>query len=268
MSTTPHFWTTAEERVLRDFYPALGPQGVAARLPGRSLGSITTRASQMGVRFEGARPARQKRWAATEAIDAALRRVYERADGETRNVRQLAEDLGYPHWWLKRRAVVLGLSRPVRSANWTPPELDIVRQWHGASLETIQRRLRAAGFERTRTAVHIARRRLRLSCRAADRYTATELAKMLGIRGETVARWCRLGWLEAERRETGRTEVQGGDMFWIAEADVRAFVAANRHLVDLRKVRDAEWFIGLLLGEAGDGRQHQRAKPARLRAVA
>lgn len=259
------YWTTAELRTLRELYPMLGPKGIREHLPDRGYCAIVTAASLHGVKFTGPRlnPSK-RRYEATPAIDAAIRRVYQ-ARPKRGAVKRLAAELELPDWWVKRRAQTLGVTRPAgRPMPWSVEELAIVRAHHHLSLEAIARKLAAAGFRRSRTAIHIARKRkLRLSPRAADRYSGTELSKLLGVDNKTTTQWCRNEWLEAERRGTDRLEAQGGDMWWIEHAAVRRFVIENPHLIDLRKVADAEWFIHLVAGKPADGRQHRRKKPGR-----
>ena len=177
----------------------------------------------------------------------------------------LAAHHDVPGWWLKRQASKLGISRPAKKEPpWTDGETALLREHHARQPEFIQRRLREAGYQRTLLAITIRRRRLHLSPRPPDYYTATEVARLMGlVDGGTVAYWIKAGWLDASRKETERTEKQGGDFHWIHERDLRAFILDNPHLVDLRKVQDTEWFIDLVAGRKGDGRQHQRKKPER-----
>jgi len=259
------YWTTAEERKLRELYPMLGTKGMLEHLPGRTRGQIGQKASELRVRFTGSRQGgKPAKYHPTHEMDAAIRRVYQGTPVRGA-VKRLAAELELPDWWVKRRAAQLGVSRPQRKPSpWSEAEIAIVREHHHRDLEVIRRRLAEAGFRRSRTAIHIIRkRRLRLSPRPDDRYTATELAKLLGVDSKTVGAWCDREWLEAERRGTDRTEVQGGDMWWIEHAAVRRFVIENTHLVNLRKVTDAEWFIHLAAGKAADGRQHRRKRPGR-----
>lgn len=101
-----------------------------------------------------------------------------------------------------------------------------------------------------------------LSCRPARRYCANQLGQLLGLDPKCVARWIKNGWIHAETGETDRTSQQGGDIKWVDHADVRLLIINNPHLVDLRKVTDQGWFIGLLGGKPADGRQHKRKTPA------
>lgn len=265
MNERKHFWTTTEDRVLREFYAGLGPRGCAEKLPGRSYGSIVTRASTLKLKFSGPRNSGRKHvHCMTPALEAELRTLY-----QTKPVRgavkQLAIAHGVPHWWLKRHAARMGLARPARKeAPWSDEEHAILIKHHGRAPDYIQKRLRAAGYTRTLTAIVIRRKRRGLSCRPDAYYTASEVAKMLGLSdAKSVTYWINAGWLKASRMRTNRTERQGGDFHCIHHDQLRAFVIDNPHHVDLRKIPDTEWFIRLVAGRAADGRQHQRKKPGR-----
>lgn len=269
------YWNTAEQRILEAHYPIGGSAEVQRQLAEhgyeRARSAITTRASMCGIRFRGSLRGRSKgvRWRATEDIDRRIVALYA---GPYRRgaVKALAAALGYPEWWVTLRASELGVARPsTRGPDWTEAELAIVRENQPFGLEVIARKLRAAGFARSRNAVALAlRRRLRMSPRPSDRYSGTELARLLGIDSKTVGYWVRQGLLDAERRGSGRLAVQGGDMWWIRHEDLRQFVLEHPHRIDLRKIADAEWFIALCAGAPSDGRQHRRKRPRHREQVA
>lgn len=262
------YWTTSEQRILEAHYPMGGADEVKRQLAeaghDRDRSAIIVRASLFKIRFCGSMRGRANpaRWCATDEIDRRIVAVY---SGPFRRgaVKTLAEELGYPHWWVKRRAAELGVARPsTRGPDWSEDEIALVRRHSTLGLDVICRKLREAGFSRTRTAVGlILKRRLRVSPRPADRYSGTEVARMLGIDSKAVGYWIRQGLLEGEHRGTGRLAVQGGDMWWISHQDLREFILEHPHRIDLRKVTDAEWFVALCAGAAPDGRQHRRKKP-------
>ena len=262
------YWTTTEDRTLREVYPLEGPRGCVERLPGRTYSAIVTRAAAAGLKFVGTRTSSKKKHEMTPEIERDIREVYA-TKPERGAVGALAAKHGVPGWWLKRQASKLGVSRPARKdPPWSETEEAILREHHGRAPEFIQRRLREAGHSRTLLAITVRRKRMQLSPRPAEYYTAQEVAKMLGVSGsKTVTYWINAGWLDASRMRTNRTEAQGGDCHWIHERDLRAFVLENPHLVDLRKIQDAEWFIHLVAGGKGDGRQHRRKKPERQEAA-
>jgi hypothetical protein len=59
--------------------------------------------------------------------------------------------------------------------------------------------------------------------------------------------WIESGDLKAIRRETARTELQGGDIWFIEKTAVKAFIIQNIGIVDIRKV-DKFWFVEMLTG--------------------
>lgn len=262
------FWTTTEDRTLRAVYPLEGPKGCVERLPGRSYSAIVTRAAAAGLKFVGTRTTSKRKHEMTPELERDIRDLY--ASRPVRGaVGALAEKHGVPGWWLKRQAAKLGVSRPAKKEPpWSDEEDALLRKLHGRAVEYIQKRFAAAGYSRTILAITVRRKRLQLSPRPAEFYTAEEVAKMLGLAGsKSVTYWIHAGWLDASRMRSSRTEAQGGDCHWIHERDLRAFVLENPHLVDLRKIPDAEWFISLVAGRKGDGRQHRRKKPERQEAA-
>jgi len=60
-----------------------------------------------------------------------------------------------------------------------------------------------------------------------------------------VTRWIGAGLLEAERRGTARTELQGGDTWLIFRAEVKEFVLRCPDEYDLGKV-EKWWFLDLI----------------------
>ena len=265
MTARQHFWTTGEDRVLHAFYAGLGPAGIADKLPGRSYNSIVTRACTLNLKFAGPRaPGRRVQYQLTPDVERELRALYQ-AKPVRGAVKRLAQEHGVPSWWMKRQAAKLGISRPAqKDAPWSDAEDRILDKHHGRAPEYIQKRLRAAGCKRTLIAIVVHRKRRGLSCRPDAYYTANEVAKMLGLSdAKSVTYWINAGWLKASRMRTNRTERQGGDFHWVHHDQLRAFVIDNPHHVDLRKIPDTEWFIHLVAGRTGDGRQHRRKKSGR-----
>jgi hypothetical protein len=77
-------------------------------------------------------------------------------------------------------------------------------------------------------------------------YNSRQLAECFGVScSKTVTRWIELGHLKAERRGTNRLEIQGGDMGFIHEKNIRQFIVENIALIDIRKV-DKFWFVDML----------------------
>ncbi len=67
------------------------------------------------------------------------------------------------------------------------------------------------------------------------RYTARQLAAVMGVDGKTVTRWIERGWVTGSRLEPSRTESRGGDFYQISERAVRDFILGYTALVVIRK---------------------------------
>jgi hypothetical protein len=181
----------------------------------------------------------------TDQIDQRIREIYQNhPDAKTRpGIRLLAKKVGMPHWALKKRARELGLAR-TKERPWSEPELDILMRYAWISDERIRLKLKAAGYARTVTGIHLKLKRMRFK-EDASFYSANGLARVLGIDNHTVARWIRTGHLKAKHRGTERTEQQGGDIYLIHEKDVRRFILEHPTAIDLRKV-DQLWFLDVI----------------------
>jgi len=246
-------WSSAELAILREYYPTEGLDGCLARLPRRSAAAIYCQAAKRGVQAApdstGRRGGRPRVWASSPSIDAAIRQCYENPGA--RKVRELAAELGRPAWWVKKRALKLGLVVPrFRQPEWTSEEDQVLERLAGMSVEAVQRAvLKVSGVRRSPSAINMRRKRLRLGMRDRDdNLSAAQVAGLLGVDTKVITRWIHLGLLAHRRRQTERTATQGGDPYVIKRSAIRRFCATHPHQVarHLRKV-DALWFIDLLV---------------------
>lgn len=246
------FWTGAEVKIVRLNYPVGGVNACLPLLPGRSTSSIYQRAGLLGLHAsdKGKRGIPRERWTVSPAIDAVIQRAYQRTPTKG-DLQRLAQTVGRPRWWVSKRASALGLVTPrFKSPPWTEAEDEIITSRAHQSPESLSRRLRGLGYQRTATAVTVRLKRLGATTEDPDHYTAHGLAKLFGIDQHAVTAWIAKGWLKAKRRGTERVAPQGGDQWWIHRRDVRAFIIDNAAAVDLRKV-DRFWFIDLLATPRG-----------------
>jgi hypothetical protein len=197
------------------------------------------------IDIRGARPQGRRKYTFTDQIDQLIREIYlSRPDSKTRpGIRVLAKRVGIPHWALKKRARELGLARTKESA-WSEAELEILARHAWMSDERLRLKLKAAGYARTATAIHLKLKRMSFK-KGGEFYSANSLAQALGIDPHAVTRWIRAGRLKASTRGTARGERQNGDIYLIREKDVRRFVLAHPSEIDLRKV-DQLWFLDML----------------------
>ena len=187
----------------------------------------------------------RRKYVFTDQIDQLIRKIYlNQREAKTRpGIRLLAKKVGMPHWALKKRARELGLAR-TKEQPWSEPELEILARYAWMSDERIRLKLKAAGYARTVTGIHLKLKRMRFK-HDGSFYSACSLAQALGIDPHAVTRWIKSGHLKAKLRGSARTELQNGDSYLIQEKDVRRFILDHPTDIDLRKV-DQLWFLDLI----------------------
>jgi hypothetical protein len=187
----------------------------------------------------------RRKYLFTDQIDQFIREIYLSRPGAKTcpGVRLLAKKVGIPPWALKKRARELGLAR-TKETPWSEPELEILARYAWMSDERIRLKLKAAGYSRTVTGIHLKLRRMKFK-HDPGFYSANGLAQALGIDSHAVSRWIRSGHLKAKLRGTARGEKQNGDIYLIREKDVRRFILEHPTEIDIRKV-DQLWFLDLV----------------------
>lgn len=241
-------WRTTEEAALRRLYPAGGADAVRAELPHRSLTAIRVKAAAMRVKCTkgsttGLRFARV--YEQRDDIDTMVREGYIHAKAKG-DIKRLAERIGRPAWWVQKRAASLGMSRTNRTRldGWTDDEMALLDKWAACVPKVISIKLRQAGFSRTEVAVSVKLKRLKIDRFDPNRWTATEVAPLLGVNPATVADWVERRGLPAKRETWG----PHGKLM-ISRDRLRSWISKNRGYIDLRRV-DQVWFFELLFGPA------------------
>lgn len=240
-------WRTTEVAALQRLYPTHGAAGVQAELPHRTLTAIRAKASQLKLRCKRANTAGlrfERVWPQSDAVDQAIREGYIHAKAKG-DIKALAERVGRPYWWVQKRGQTLGVSRSntTRLDAWARAEDEIVEQWAMCHAKVIAGKLKAAGFSRTETAVVIRLKRQGFDRTNPDRWSATQVAPMLGVGPKTVADWMERRGLPAVREGGGK------GVLMIERKKLRKWIAANPRFIDLRRV-DQPWFMDLILGAA------------------
>lgn len=242
-SGTKRFWTGREEGLLRRHYAQGGVSACLSALPGRTAKSIYQRAGQLGLRRPGrdGRVAERQRWETSEAIDAIIRRAYQKTPTKN-DIQRCAAACGRPRWWVSKRAAALGLVAPrFKDPAWSAAELDLVAANAHKKTSALRAMLKRAGYQRTETAITVKLKRLGADRTDPDHLNANQLAAAMGVDRKTVAGWIAKGFLKARRREATAT-----DDFWsIHRRDIRRFVVDNVAAIDLRKV-EKFWFVDLM----------------------
>lgn len=199
--------------------------------------ALMTRDDEVGQRRTGARAGgcRQK-W----TLDAPQRRLLiARYDGRTETIDALAQRLQVPRYVVRKWGRQLGLARQ-KEPRWTDAELTYLEQALGrVGVVKI-----AAHLGRTPTAVRLKAKRLGLR-QSDDGYTLRGLCAGLGCDHHKVAKWLEAGWLKGTRRQTERTEAQGGDMWRFSDAAVRDLVRLHPLEIDPRRA-EWVWLVDLL----------------------
>ena len=187
----------------------------------------------------------RRKYVFTDQIDQLIREIYLNHRGaKTRpGIRLLSKKVGMPHWALKKRARELGLAR-TKELPWSERELEILARYAWMSDERIRLKLKAAGYSRTVTGIHLKLKRMRFK-HDGSFYSAYGLAQALGIDSHAVTRWIKSGHLKAKFAAQRETEQQNGDIYLIHEKDVRRFILEHPTDIDLRKV-DQLWFLDLI----------------------
>jgi hypothetical protein len=171
-------------------------------------------------------------------IDERVKQLLtDRYDSKIRGrVAEIAAELGWPAWAVKKAASKLGLARPWSKdrRNWTPAEEAFLRRWQGArSAGWIARQL-----GRGETSVVLKFRRLGLSRRVRVGYTSRDLGLCMGVDQATVCGWIERGLLAARRRGSSHP----ADWYQIEPVAILRFLREHRWQYRLDKV-DQDWFL-------------------------
>jgi len=173
-----------------------------------------------------------------------IKKVYQTSSGNG-EVKALAKYLKLPRWKVSRYAIQQGwIARQKKEPPWSEDELTILERNAHLSPEVLQLRLKQRGYSRTTTGIVLKRKRLRLLS-SLDGQSACSLAECLGVDVHVITRAINDGRLKAQRRGMARKAVQGGDIYYIRDKQVRDYIINNVHEIDIRKV-DKLWFVDVL----------------------
>ena len=238
-------WTGPERQVLRERYLREGILACERLLPARGRGSILNEARRLGLRRQ--RP-HQPEGPMTPEIERALRAYYTAPTRKRGALLALAKRFGRSRQWLGYQARALGIvPGPLKAPRWTPEEDALLEDLADHRLPTIVKRLAAAGYRRSATAVAVRLKRMGVQWgQDPDVWTASGLAKLLGCDVHRVLGWINRGLLPARRPA-------GGDQrtAWeIRRVDLRKFLIAHPGDWDHRGC-DHLFLIELLAGRVG-----------------
>jgi hypothetical protein len=181
----------------------------------------------------------------TPELDTLIIKAYQNNIGKRGLIKKLAIATDIPRYVISRHARNIGAYTPLKKApEWEEKELKILGKNSIFALETIQRKLKEHGYHRSCIAIFLKRKRMRF-LKNLDGMSATKAAEFFGVDNHWVLNRIKEGLLPAEMRNTKRTSLQGGDIYYIKESDLREFIIKNPELIDMRKV-EKFYFIELL----------------------
>ncbi len=245
-------FTESEIAIIRARYPTEGAVPLVKVL-NRPRQSIIVKANNLGLRCEKARNhtmPNTHQW--TTEQDGQLREGWPKVQSRQTSAARLAKKMGLTVHQVRQRAAFLGLrAMHYGFEPWSETEDELLGQYVHLPIRRIQKKLLAAGFKRTETA--IANRRYRINASVVGNgqyYSARELAQLMGISPIPVLRWIRLGWLNATPRGDSTADNGGpGDRWLISTGAVYRLITLHtaqiaQHLASADKV----WLVDLLAG--------------------
>lgn len=180
----------------------------------------------------------------TAQIDYLIRNAYlKQRMGDRSALKAVTRELGWTRSAVCKRGAELGVAR-VKEKAWSEAEEVILEHFGHLAPTGIQRKLAESGFLRSVAAIQVKLNRNRIKGNL-EGYSATQLADALGVDVRKVLKWIERDYLKAEKRGTERKPEQGGDIWWIADRNVRRFVLRYPEEIDLARVEKI-WFLNLL----------------------
>lgn len=200
----------------------------------------------------------KKKYFPTAQIDDAIRKAYASREYGAKTgaaIKELAARLRWPRAIIYRRAVQIGAAHIKRKEPpWSEDEQSLLEKNAHKDLLCLAQIFRRAGYPRTSNAIGIRIRRHMAGLQQAridhGLMSGRQASQCLGIDEKTLRRYIHKGWLKADRRETARTEVQGGDPYVIREKDLRTFVIEYVEYLHFGRM-DKLWLVELLTGGVG-----------------
>jgi len=186
------------------------------------------------------------RYIITPEMHEKIKEIYKTYTGNG-EINALAQELRLPRWKITRYAITNGwIARQKKEPEWTEKEVHVLEQAAHLSPDRIRMRLKHYGFLRSTTGIVLKRRRMRFLANLKGQ-SARSVAECFGVEVKVITRAINLGQLKAGRRGTDRIPQQGGDMWFIKDSDIRAYIMDYLTEIDIRKV-DKYWFVDVILG--------------------
>jgi hypothetical protein len=249
-----HWWTDAEKKIIKKYYPKGGSHACLAHLgPHRTPSGVYQQACKLGLTTpHGAADYKGEngRVVAPPRFDDELRAFYQNGDGKKRGeCNAFADKCGLPRWWVTKRATKLGLVMPHRKEPpWTVAEVRLVGKVPLHDIDKCAKIFRQHGFARSPTAIKVKATRLGISRRFNEGCSLRQASEIVGFDSKNFGTMVAKGEVKARRRADRRLPQQGGSRWIIKPADLRRFVLDNLDRIDLRKVEKFA-FVQLIANE-------------------
>lgn len=158
----------------------------------------------------------------------------------------LAKKFNMPRWAVYQRALKIGaVTSSHQKRPWNDEEIEILEKYARYEPQTIRKKLKKSGYERSIASIVLKRKRMRFLSNLKG-VSACLCAEFLGVDLHWVLNHINSGSLKAE---VIRRDRQGKANYFIREKDLRKFIIINPDLIDLRKV-EKYYFIELVANGA------------------
>jgi len=182
----------------------------------------------------------------TPEMDEEILYTYSSNTDSKPRVINLAKKFNMPRWAVYQRALKI---RAVTSAHqkrpWRDEEIGILEKYARYEPQTIRKRLKKVGYERSIASIVLKRKRMRFLSNLKG-MSACLCAEFLGVDLHWVLNHINTGSLKAE---VIRRDREGKSNYFIREKDLSKFIITNPDRIDLRKV-EKYYFIELVANGA------------------
>ena len=175
-------------------------------------------------------------------MDQEIHHTYSINTDSRPRIINLAKKFNVPRWAVYQRALKIGaVTSAHQKRPWTDEEISILEKYARCEPQTIKRKLKKAGYERSMASIVLKRKRMRFLSNL-NGMSACLCAEFLGVDLHWVLNHINTGSLKAE---VIRRDREGKSNYFIREKELRRFIITNPDRIDLRKV-EKYYFIELV----------------------
>ena len=182
----------------------------------------------------------------TSEMDKEIHYNYSVNTDSKPRVINLAKKFNMPRWAVYQRALKIGaVTSSHQKRPWKKEEIDILEKYARYEPQTIKKKLKKTGHERSIASIVLKRKRMRFLSNLKG-MSACLCAEFLGVDLHRVLNYINTGSLKAE---VIRRDREGKYSYFIREKDLRKFIITNPDRIDLRRV-EKYYFIELVANGA------------------